>query len=190
MNNFKKIAYSLFSLFLLYRSIELLRHLYYSSPIDFRFGESVLIAFLITLFITGVFAFPGFVFPTSNVMPKSYWTPKNKNQLNSIFSALGVNTYKSIIVLLFWGRKANQKKYYNGTRKGLEDFNFQTKQSEFGHLCAFILIIFVSILLLVKGYFLLVFLMALINIIANLYPIILQRHHRIRIYRLAQHLNA
>ena len=188
MNIIKKILYPLISLFLLYRSIELMRHLYYSDPIDFRFGESVLIAFLITLFATGIFAFAGFAFPTSRLMPKNYWLPKNPNQLNSLFSIMGVNTYKSILVLLFWGRASNKKKYYNGTRKGLEDFNFQTKQSEFGHLCAFVIILFASLLLLIKGYYLLVFIMTVINIIANLYPIILQRHHRIRIYRLAEHV--
>jgi hypothetical protein len=190
VNRIRQIAYPLLSVFLVYRTIALMKHLYFSSPIDFRLGESLLIALLITLFITGVFIFPGFVFPTSKVMPKRYWIPKHPQQLNSLFSILKVNTYKSILVLLFWGRKSNQKKYYNGTRKGLEAFNFETKQSEFGHLCALVFIVFASLLLLLKGYFVVVVLMTIINMLVNFYPIILQRHHRIRIYRLAEHLKA
>lgn len=156
---------------------------------DFSFSESLLIAFLLTLFITGVFAFPGFVFPTSKVMPSGYWVPKNPPLLNSLFDTMGVNTFKSVLVLLFWGKRGNQKKYYNGTRKGLEAFNYQTKQSEFGHLGALVFLLLASVFLLLKGYYLLVFLMTALNIIVNLYPIILQRHHRIRIYRLAKDLN-
>jgi hypothetical protein len=151
-------------------------------------GESLLIAFLINLFVTGIFAFPGFVFPTSHVMPKNYWIPRHPQQLNALFATLNVNTYKSILVLLFWGRKSNQKKYYNGTRKGLEAFNFQTKQSEFGHLCALVCIVFASVLLLAKGYTVVVLLLTIINVFLNFYPIILQRHHRIRIYQLAEHI--
>lgn len=180
----------LFALFLLYRSIELLKHLYNSSPLDFSFGESLLIAFLLTLFITGVFAFPGFVLPTSNIMPSSYWVPKNPTLLNSFFDRLGVNTFKSILVLLFWGRKGNQKNYYTGTRKGLEAFNYKTKQSEFGHLGALVLLLIATLFLLLKGYYLLVLLITVLNVLTNLYPVILQRHHRIRIYRLAKELNA
>jgi hypothetical protein len=140
--------------------------------------------------MTGVFAFPGFVFPTSKVMPASYWVPKNPTLLNSLFDKLNVNTFKSILVLLFWGRKGNQKSYYNGTRKGFEAFNYKTKQSEFGHLGALVLILFASVFLLLKGYYLLVVLTTVLNIISNLYPVILQRHHRIRINRLAKHVKA
>ena len=190
MRFLKKILFLLFALFLLYRSIELLKHLNNSSPLDFSFGESLLIAFLLTLFITGVFAFPGFVVPTSKVMPSKYWVPKNPTLLNSLFDRMGVNTFKSILVLLFWGRKGNQKKYYNGTRKGLEAFNYETKQSEFGHLGAFVFLLLASVFLLLKGYYLLVVLTTVLNIISNLYPVILQRHHRIRIYRLAKHVKA
>ncbi len=176
----------LFSLFLFYRSIDLLQQLYYSNPIDYSFGETLFIALLINLLIVGIFVFPGYVLPTSKLMPKRYWQLKNPPLLNYLFSALGVNTYKSILVLLFWGKKSNQKKYYNGTREGLEKFNFQTKQSEFGHICALIIIVIASLFLLFKDYYLLALFITLFNIIVNLYPVILQRHHRIRIFRLAK----
>ncbi len=188
MQLFKKIVFPLFSIFLIYRSIDLLRQLYYSAPIDFSFGELILIALLITLFVTGIFAFPGFAFPTSRVMPNRYWIPKNTARLNKIFNLLGVNIFKSILVLLFWGRKGNRKKYYNGTRTGLANFNLQSKQSEFGHLGAFLVILIISIILLLKGYFILVFLITILNVLFNFYPIILQRHHRIRILRLENQL--
>jgi hypothetical protein len=88
-------------------------------------------------------------------------------------------------MLLFWGKKENRKKYFDGTRKGLRNFVYQTHQSEFGHLMAFVAISIISILPFYKGYWSLFFWTIGINIIGNFYPIILQRHHRIRLARLA-----
>ncbi len=190
MNNIKKIIFPLFSLFLLYVSFGLVKQLYYSEPIDYTFFESFLIAFMLTLFITGVFAFPGFAFSTSSLMPTRYYQAKNPVLLNRTYTFLGVSTFKSILVLLFWGRKNNRKRYYNGTREGLQNFLYQTKQSEFGHLVPLIITVILSIYLLFKGYVLLVIMITMINILGNLYPIILQRHHRIKIYQLAEKLKA
>ena len=184
----KKIIFSLFTLFLVFRTVELLRHVSYSRPIDFNLGESLLVAFLLCLFITGIFAFPGFVFPTSRVMPDRYWKATNPKRLNYFFDLLGVETFKSIMVILFWGKPKHQKRYYDGTREGLQNFLYQTQQSEFGHLGAWIVISLVSVFLLVRQYFLISSVLMLLNLIANLYPVILQRHHRIRIYALLERL--
>ena len=86
-----------------------------------------------------------------------------------------------LIMLVFWGTKKNRKKYFNGTKSGLKNFIFQTKQSEFGHFAALISIALVSIILLPYGYNSLIIVMTLINIIGNLFPILLQRLHRVRI---------
>jgi hypothetical protein len=61
---------------------------------------------------------------------------------------------------------------------------FQTKQSEFGHLGAFLVILISSVILLVYGYTYVVIIMTLINILGNVYPVILQRMHRARVQRL------
>ena len=155
-----------------------------SDPIKFTAYEQVGAAFLLALYGTGIFAFLGFAYPTHRILPASYYSIKNPQALKLWYRKLGLKYFKSILLIMFWGKEKNRKKYFNGTKKGIANFIFQTKQSEFGHLGALILIMAGSIALLYHHYFLLVAVITLLNIIGNLYPIILQRYHRIRIERL------
>jgi hypothetical protein len=180
----KKIAFPLFSIFLAYRSAELIKLLYHSKPTEFNSLEIVCISIMLNLFITGVFAFPGFIFLTNKLLPNSYYQIKNPKQLTTIYSLLGVKLFKWLLIEFYWGKKKNRKKYFNGFKNGLENFDTQTKQSEFGHLASFNVILIVSIFLVAKGHIALFFLTTLINIIGNIYPVILQRHHRIQIERI------
>lgn len=146
--------------------------------------DTFIISFLLTLFITGIFAITGFAYPTSSLLTKNYYFIKNPDKLVKLYKLMGVHYFKVLLLLVFWGSKKNRTKYFNGHRNGVQNFIYQTKQSEFGHLCAFIAIIIVSIILVLHSYYLLVALTTVINIIANLYPIILQRHHRYRILKI------
>ncbi len=187
MINLKKIFHVLFSLFLLYRLIELMKKLLASQVTSLVGIEIFFIGFMITLYITGVFAFPGFVFPTNRVLPERYYQVKHPDKIKWWYNVLGVKYFKTLLLVFFWGKKNNRKKYFDGTKNGLQNFIYQTKQSEFGHLAAFVAISITSIVLLQHGYFKLTAIVTLINIIGNLYPVILQRHHRSRIGRLAKY---
>ena len=189
MIKIKKILFPLFSLFLIYRSIELVRKLIASKPNDYSNPDVLTISSLLTLFITGIFAFPGFAYATSRILPDSYYKIKKPKVLNWIYKILGVKYFTALLLIAFWGRKKNRKKYFDGTRKGLQNFIYQTKQSEFGHMSAFLVILVISIFLLGHGYFYLSIIVSLINIIGNLYPIILQRFHRMRIEKLTMYKN-
>lgn len=184
MTILKKILFPLFSLFLVYRSVELLNTLISVNPNQFGFIINLLLAALMVLFVTGVFAFVGFAYPTNKLLPKSYYTIKKPSHVNWCYNVLGVKYFKVFLLVLFWGKPKNQKKYFNGTKQGLRNFVFQTKQSEFGHLSAFIMVLIFSIILLAYKHYQLIVLVTILNIIANFYPIILQRFHRIRIDKL------
>ncbi len=184
MNLLKKILFPLISVFLFYRSVDLMNSLIVSDPGSLNMLESTLVAFLLTLFITGVFAFPGFAYPTNILLVSNYYKLKNPDKLIQIYKILGVNYFRIFLLITFWGRNKNRKKYFNGTRKGLQNFIYQSKQSEFGHFGAFVSILVASAVLLAHGYFILVAMITAINIIGNFYPIILQRFHRLRIDKL------
>lgn len=184
MITLKKILFPLFSLFLLYRSIMLLKQLMVANPQDYSRTETFIISFLLTLFITGIFAITGFAYPTSSLLPANYYKVKNPVKTNQLYNALGVKYFKVLLLIFFWSSKRNRTKYFDGTRNGMQNFIYQTKQSEFGHLGAFVVIFIVSIVLILHHYYLLVAIATVINIIANLYPIILQRHHRYRILKI------
>lgn len=184
MNIIKKLLFPLFSIFLLYRSIELVKQLISTKQYEHSGLELFIIAFLLTLFITGIFAFMGFAYPTNKLLPKSYYVIKNKKRLNQLYEIMAVKYFKVMLLVLFWGRKENRKKYFDGTKNGIENFIYQTKQSEFGHIGAFITILIISIIIIINGFILLTIFVTLINIIGNLYPVILQRYHRLRVEKL------
>lgn len=186
MNTLKKIAFPLFSLFLCYRSIDLMRTLVLSEPNGYGSIEVLIIAFLLTLFITGIFAFIGFAYPSSRILSDRYYEIKNPKSFGYISNVLGIKYFQALLLFTFWGRGNNRKKYFNGTKKGLTNFIFQTKQSEFGHLGAFVLITISSFVLLAHSYVFIVIIMTLINIIGNAYPVILQRSHRLRIEKITK----
>ena len=187
MKNLKKILFPLFSVFLCYRSIGLIRDLISSEPNEYSNKEVLIISFILTLFITGVFAFIGFAYPTNRILPDSYYEIKNPKGLNTISKVIGIKYFRLLLLFAFWSRKTNRRKYFNGTKKGLKNFMFQTKQSEFGHLGAFVVIVILSVILLVHGYIFLVVMVTLINILGNVYPVILQRFHRMRIEKITKY---
>ena len=182
----KKVLFSLFSIFLAYRSVELVRFIYHTNPAAFSGIFGLFLSLLLNLFITGVFAFPGFVFPTGKLLPHAYYRIKNPIRLNFVYQLLGVKYFKAFLLFAFWGKEKNRKKYFDGTKSGLENLDRQTRQSEFGHLGALVVILIVSFLLLSKGHSFIFGVTTVINIITNLYPVILQRKHRIQLERVAR----
>lgn len=182
----KKVLYPLFSFFLAYKSIELVRLFNSTPPTEFSWFSQLALAVMLNLFITGIFAFMGFAYATSRILPNSYYRIKDPKTLTYLYQVFGVKYFKAFLLFAFWGREKNRKRYFDGTKSGIENFDIQTRQSEFGHLGALILITVVSFNLLVKGYLIVFALTTAINLISNLYPIILQRVHRIQIERLAK----
>lgn len=180
----KKLLLSLASIFLTYRSLELLKFLEKTNLFQFNWMGKIAYSYALNLFITGIFALLGFAFLTSKILPNSYYKIKNSENLTLIYNILGVEYFKLLLLKFFWGKERNRKKYFNGTKTGITNFDMQTRQSEFGHLVAFIAIEIISFYILIKGHIAIFFITTLINVIGNFYPIILQRNHRIQIERL------
>ena len=102
---------------------------------------------------------------------------------------MGVERFKKFLLATFWRNKDQRNKYFNGSRKGIATLVEQSKKSEFGHLVPFVLLSLASIYLLIIGMTFLASLTFLINILGNLYPVLLQRHHRMRIQNLQTRLS-
>lgn len=182
----KKIVFPLISIFLVYNSIKLIHLIFDFSTDNFSLFAIIVISFALNLFITGVFAFIGFAYPTNRLLPNTYYHIKNPKILTSTYNLLGVTYFKMMLLRAFWGKEKNRKKYFNGTKSGIQQFDFQTRQSEFGHLGAFVAVLIVAFIFLFKGYLFIFIITSIINIISNLYPIILQRMHRLQIERITR----
>lgn len=184
----KKIILSAISLVLIYNTYVLLT-IFFELPPE-RFSSLAITASSIAfnLLITGAVAFLGFVYPTNRILKKDYYEIKNPKRLKLLYKWLGVKFFRFFLLKTFY-RKKNNKKYFNGTKKGILDFDYNTRQSEFGHLIALLIIFTVSLVLLVLGHKNVFLLMQPINILLNLYPILLQRKHRINIQRLIKRID-
>lgn len=180
----KKIALSFFALFLAFRSIELVRSINKLDAGHYPWYILVMLAFGLNLFITGVFAFSGFAFPTSRLLPDGYYRIRFPKTLSWIHGILGVRYFRIALMAAYWGKDQHRKRYFNGTRSGLEQFEFQTRRSEFGHLGALIAVQVASIQVFMTGHTGLAVLATVLNVISNGYPIILQRYLRSRLSRL------
>jgi len=175
----KKILLSLATCFLIWQSYVLLFKI--DNLIIESWGLTFFFAWIINLFITGIFAFSGFAFPTQKLLPQSYYYIHNPKSLKKIYKVLGVNWFRKILLATIWKSQNQRKKYFDGKEKGISNLVEQSEKSEFGHLIPFIIICFLSLYLIAIGAIKLAVLSLLINLIGNLYPIILQRHHRMRI---------
>ncbi|MFT6167405.1 MAG: hypothetical protein ACJAV5_000639 [Vicingaceae bacterium] len=177
----KKILLPLASAFLAYQFYQVIAALWINAGINVLLGIDFLITYIIALFGTGIFTFIGFAYPTSILIGNSYYRIKSTKQLQFWYYLLGVSYFRKFLMLFFWGSKKNQKKYFNRTRIGIDNFIYQTHQSEFGHLGALVLVAFTNMYAFYLGYYAISIFLFVINIVGNLYPIILQRHHRIRL---------
>jgi hypothetical protein len=175
----KKAFLSIASLFLVWQSYGLLILL---DQLDLdAIGVLIFIAWLINLFITGIFAFAGFAWPTQKAMPESYYKVKQPRRFKRLYKLLKVEWFRKALLATLWRSKKQRAKHFDGKRSGIDNLIEQSKKSEFGHLIPFVIVCLVSVYMVVLGQYTLSILTLLINIIGNLYPILLQRHHRMRI---------
>jgi len=184
MNLPKKFLFLLFSAFLLLQSFNLLERFLGTAFEPINLIQSFLLALILNIYIIGIFAFPGFVLPTHKIFPASYFKLKNPELLKKLYKSFKVEGFRKLLMRFFWGKKDNRKKYFDGTRSGFENFIYQSKQSEIGHLLPLVFLSIISYALIFKGYFWMGFITLVINFIGNFYPVILQRHHRIRIEKI------
>lgn len=173
----KKVLHILFSIFLLFITIQECKNLYnYSSPIPYWKG------IYIPICITGIFAFIGFSFPTYRLLPEKYYQIRNPKFLVWIYRYGGLKIFGWLLSRTIYSGK-NGKKYFNGKKSGLELLMKNSKMSEFGHLLPFLITNMIIITCFKKhqGEFYLS--MIITNTLFNLYPILLQRWHRHRMSR-------
>lgn len=180
----KKILFPLIAIFLAYRSYEMLKTIWFVEPSEFSFSIMFLLSFLLNLFVTGIFAFMGFAYKTNRLLPENYYRIKNENLIFKLSKLLKVEYFKKLLLVLFWGKKKNRQKYFDGTKSGIENLDYQTRQSEFGHIAALVIIQLGVVTMLIQEHYLIAILTTTLNFILNFYPVLLQRNHRIQIERI------
>ena len=99
----KKLVLTLMAMFLAYRSCELLNKLFFGVFIEHSLGESAIIAFIINLFVTGIFAFLGFAWPTYLMAPSNYYQITKPKRVFILYRLLKVDWFKNALMMFFLG---------------------------------------------------------------------------------------
>lgn len=175
----KKILFSIFSIFLIFQSIKL-NGLTVAMDADF-WGFNILLGVLVNIFVTGVFAFSGFVYPTQRLLPNAYYKVSNVSFQKKIYKLLRIDLFRKFLLVTFWRKSEMQKTHFDGTRKGIDNLILQSKKSEFGHLIPFIILLCLSLYWIGLGQWKVGIVTTIINLVFNLYPVFLQRQHRMRV---------
>ncbi|GAA4299173.1 hypothetical protein GCM10023183_08110 [Nibribacter koreensis] len=116
-------------------------------------------------------------------LSSGYYREKKWERNGKLYENLGINFFRKVLVWIGW-EKLNKKS--NPVKNDPQDLNlleYRTKQSELGHLIILFVVFGFSLFVAIEyGAKEAIWLIAL-NIILNLYPILLQRYNRPRIQK-------
>lgn len=133
------------------------------------------------------FMLMGCVLTFTEVLKSKYTSPyyneKLWEQRGKIYESFGVNWYRKLLVWIGWEKLNKKTNPVEKNINALMFLHYKTKQSELGHLIILVIVLGFNILVafnfgIIKSLSLLI-----LNILLNLYPILLQRYNRPRIER-------
>lgn len=92
----KKVLLVLGSLFLISQSFKITQLIIELSITSI--GLSIFLAWLLTLFITGIFALSGFALPTQVLLPENYYFISAPKNLSLIYKLLKVEIFRKLLL--------------------------------------------------------------------------------------------
>jgi hypothetical protein len=101
----KKIAFLAIAVFLAGRSLAIIDFLLRTSPLQLGHAQ----ALFLNLCIAGVFAFPGFVFPTSSLLGDWYYRVRRPQALQRLYAMLGVDYFRSLVIFFLGHRPQSEE---------------------------------------------------------------------------------
>lgn len=125
-------------------------------------------------------AFTGTVQPG---LTADYYALRKWESGGRIYKYVGVNIYRKLLVWVGWERLNKKERPVNKSPEALKNLEYASRQSEFSHLIIFMIVMVLSLYVAVtfgirKAAWLLI-----LNILLNLYPIMVQRYNRPRFKR-------
>ena len=117
-------------------------------------------------------------------LTSSYFNEKAWERRGKIYESLGINFYRKLLGGIGWERHVTKKSNpVEKNTKALINLHYQTKHGELGHLIVLIIVLGFNIFVAFKFGVLNSLWLLILNIILNLYPVLLQRYNRPRIER-------
>ncbi|MFD1770353.1 glycosyl-4,4'-diaponeurosporenoate acyltransferase CrtO family protein [Sphingobacterium suaedae] len=118
-----------------------------------------------------------------------YFNEQRWERHGDVYTSFGINGYRKLLRWTGWEKLNKKSKPVNKTIPSLNYLYYRTKQDELGHLLIFFVVLgFTLFVAFVHGIQAAVWLFSL-NIVLNLYPIMLQRYNRPRLARVIRFAN-
>ncbi|TCD01201.1 glycosyl-4,4'-diaponeurosporenoate acyltransferase CrtO family protein [Pedobacter psychroterrae] len=142
-----------------------------------RFSFAWILNFLLMFFI--VF----FTRALKSPLTSTYFNEKSWERRGKIYEQLGVNFFRKLLVLIGWEKVIRKSFPIAHNSKALENLHYQTKKSELEHLIILIIVLGFNIFVAIKFGVVKSLSLLILNVLLNLYPVLLQRYNRPRIER-------
>lgn len=123
---------------------------------------------------------------TETLKPKfdsGYYKTKDWENKGKIYENFGINIFRKLLVLVGWEKLNKKSNPVKNDLEALVFLEYRTKQSELGHLIIFFIVLGFTIYVALKFTFAESLWLLFLNIILNVYPILLQRYNRPRLQR-------
>lgn len=112
-----------------------------------------------------------------------YYKTKDWENGGKIYENFGINIFRKLLVLVGWEKLNKKSNPVKNDLEALVNLEYRTKQSELGHLIIFFIVIGFTIYVALRFTFIESLWLLFLNIIFNVYPILLQRYNRPRLQR-------
>lgn len=117
-------------------------------------------------------------------LTSSYFQSKSWERNGKIYEWVGVNGFRKLLVWVGWEKLNKAANPVKKDLNALKHLEYTTRQSEFGHLVIFLISLPVTLYVILNcGFRQSIWLLSL-NIILNLYPIVVQRYNRPRLQKM------
>jgi len=113
-----------------------------------------------------------------------YYNLKKWEANGTIYKWFGVNGFRKFLVLTGWEKVIRAANPVKNDLAALKNLEHGTRQSEFGHLIVFFIVLGMNIFVAFRYGISKSLSLFILNIIFNFYPVILQRYNRPRLQRM------
>lgn len=122
-------------------------------------------------------------------LPYRYWRIRVFEDEGRLYSKLGIGVFKKLLVLLGID-VCNLHVRFSGRRSGLRNLSQGLRQAETNHVISLLVLLLTLIYALTRNWYAVAGWLAAVNVIANVYPVMLQRHNRARVEPLLEGCDA
>lgn len=113
----------------------------------------------------------------------TYFEEKDFEVRGRIYELLGIHFFRKLLVWVGWEKMNKKNNPVEKNFQALIHLEYRTKQSELGHIIILIIVLGFTVFVAVKFGIMKSIWLLVLNILLNLYPILLQRYNRPRLER-------